>query len=56
MAAADSSDEYDDDDLAAEIDIYFTAFFMQMDRQNSYYNAPTAEKLEEFHYHETILQ
>ena len=56
MAAADSSDEYDDDDLAAEIDIYFTTFFMQMDRQNNYYASPTAAKLEEFNHHETILQ
>jgi hypothetical protein len=49
-------DDYDEDELTAEIDLYFIALFKQIERQNSYYATPTAEQLQEFNTHEAILQ
>jgi hypothetical protein len=56
MATLDTSDEYDDDDLSAELDLYFIAIFSQIERQTSYFTAPTADKLDEFNTQEEILQ
>ena len=47
--------EYDDDEIAAEIDLYFLAVFKNIDRQNEYLLEPTAEKLQEFNEHEGYL-
>jgi hypothetical protein len=56
MATLDTSDEYDDDDLSAELDLYFIAYFSQIERQPSYFTAPTADKLDEFNTQEENLQ
>ncbi len=56
MDALDSSEGYNDDELSAELDLYFIAFFEQIARQNSYFTAPTADKLNEFNHQEDILQ
>ena len=54
--ALDLPDDYNDDELAVEIDLYFIALFKQIERQNSYFAAPTAEQLDEFKTQEEILQ
>ena len=56
MATLDTSDEYDDDDLSAELDLYFIAMFSQIEQKTSYFTAPTADKLDEFNTQEDILQ
>ncbi len=47
--------EYDDDEIAEEIDYYFLAIFKNIDRQNEYLLEPTAAKLQEFNDHEGYL-
>ncbi len=47
--------EYNDDEIAEDIDLYFLAIFKTIDRQNEYLSVPTAAKLQEFNDHEGYL-
>jgi hypothetical protein len=53
--ADDSDNDYDEAEIAEEIDFYFLAVFKQIDRQNEYLLAPTAARLQEFNDHEGYL-
>jgi hypothetical protein len=50
--AANLDNEYDDAEIAEEIDFHFLAIIQNQERQNAYLLAPTAEKLFEFNEHE----
>jgi hypothetical protein len=51
----DSDSEYDDAEIAEEIDLHFLAIIKNIERQNEYFLAPTAEKLLEFNEHEGYI-
>ena len=53
--ANDFVGEYDDAELAEEIDFYFLAIIQNLERQKEYLLAPTAEKLITFNWHEETL-
>ena len=53
--ATDSDDEYDDVEIAEEIDFHFLAIIQNIERQRAYLLAPTAEKLNEFNEHEGFI-
>ncbi len=50
----DSHTEYNDENIAAEIDLYFLAILKNMERQRDYLQTPTAEKLHIINAHEAF--
>jgi hypothetical protein len=51
----DFDDEYDDVEIAEEIDVHFLAIIQNIERQKEYLLAPTAEKLQEFKEHDGYI-
>ncbi len=49
------NDTYDDDDIAAEIDLYFIAILKNMERQKDYLKVPTDTKLHIINEHEGFI-
>ena len=51
----DPHSEYNDENIAAEIDLYFLAILKNMERQRDYLETPTAEKLHIINAHEGFI-